>query len=68
MLSLIYAVRENSIELHLAAERAMLPKCFAFDHQNYSPYLTVQHVTLSGLFTQKSETWADLLKTVLVGL
>ena len=61
MLSLIYTVRENSIELHLAAERAMLPKCFAFDHPNYCRYLTAQHVNLSALSTQKSETWEDLL-------
>ena len=61
MLSLIYVVRENSIELHLAAERAILPKCFAFDHPNYFGYLTAQHVNLSALSTQKSETWEDLL-------
>ena len=60
-LSLIYAVRENSIELHLTAERAMLPKCFPFDHANYCQYLTAQHVNLSALSTQKSETWEDLL-------
>ena len=31
MLTLIISVREMSIELHLAAEQALLPKCFAFD-------------------------------------
>ena len=61
MLSLIYAVRGNSIELHLAAERAMLPKCFAFDHPNYCRYLTAQHINHSALSTEKSETWEDLL-------
>ena len=35
MLALVYAVREKSIELHAAAERELLPKCFAFDHVNY---------------------------------
>ena len=60
-LSLIYVVRENSIELHLAVERAMLPKCFAVDQPNYFPYLTAQHVNLSALSTKKSETWEDLL-------
>jgi len=35
MLALIYSVREKSNELHLAADRALLPKCFAFDHVNY---------------------------------
>ena len=51
-----YGVRENSIELHLAAKRAMLPKCFAFYHPNYFRYLTAQHVNLSILSTQKNET------------
>ena len=29
LLALVSAVREKSIELHIAAERALLPKCFA---------------------------------------
>ena len=51
----------NSIELYLAAERVMLPKCFVFDHPNDCRYLTAQHVNLSALSTQKSEIWEDLL-------
>ena len=41
MLALVYSVREKSIELHIAAERKLLPKLFAFDHVNYARYLTV---------------------------
>ena len=40
MLSLISAVREKCIERHLAAERALIPKCFAFGHINYSDFIT----------------------------
>ena len=46
MLCLITAVQDKSIETHLAAERALLPKCFAFRHINYAGYLTFQHVNL----------------------
>ena len=45
----------------MAGQRAMLPQCFAFDHPNYCWYLTTQHVNLSALSTQESETWEDLL-------
>ena len=44
MIALIFAVQEQKFELHLAAERELLPKCFAFNHINYSRYLTFQHV------------------------
>ena len=47
MLGLILTVREQKFELHLAAERELLPRCFAFNHINYSRYLTFQHVILS---------------------
>ena len=36
MLSLVSAVREKCIDRHLAAERALIPKCFAFGHINYA--------------------------------
>ena len=58
---MIDAVRENSTELHLAAERSMLPRCFAFNHPNYCWYVTGQHVNLPALSSQKVETWKDLL-------
>ena len=44
MLCFIAAVREKNIEAHLAAERVLLPKCFAFGHVNYARYLTFQYV------------------------
>ena len=47
MLALISTLREQKFELHLAAERQLLPKCFAFNHINYSRYLTFQHVIFS---------------------
>ena len=46
MLCFIAAVREKNIEAHLAAERVLLPKCFAFGHVNYARYLTFQYVNL----------------------
>ena len=61
LLALIYAVRERSIELHLVAERALLPKCFAFDHVNYCRYLSVQHVNLHAKRIQKKDEWEDFL-------
>ena len=47
MLVLIFAVREKKTELHLAAERELLPKRFAFNHINYSRYLIFQRVNFS---------------------
>ena len=51
MLALIFAVQEKKSELHLAAERELLHKCFAFNHINYSHYLTFQHVNFSKIKT-----------------
>ena len=62
MLVLIYSVREKSIELHIAAERALLPKCFAFDHQNYCCYFTVQQVNWEYLKVTKPMVWEDLVE------
>ena len=47
MLALIFIVGEQKFELHLAAEQELLPKCFAFNHINYSHYFTFQHVIFS---------------------
>ena len=47
MLVLIFAVREKKTELHLAAERELLPKRFTFNHINYSRYLIFQRVNFS---------------------
>ena len=43
------AVRGGDFQLHMEAERDMLKYCFAFDHINYAPYMSFQHVFLSGL-------------------
>ena len=60
MLSLISAVREKCIERHLAAERALIPKCFAFGHINYARYLTFQHIKLQDIKMNNKEAWDDL--------
>ena len=60
MLALISAVRENNIERHLQAERALLPQLFAFGHMNYARYLTFQHVTLTNLHQTNPAAWAEL--------
>ena len=60
LLALVSAVREGSIERHLQAERALLPKLFAFGHPNYARYLTYQHVTLEMLKTTNPSAWREL--------
>eukprot|EP00794_Sanderia_malayensis_P002977 gene2977-3431_t len=60
MLALVRSVREKSIDLHLAAEGALLPKCFAFDHVNYSRYLSAQHVNLQSIKINNPAAWEDL--------
>ncbi|KAG1692278.1 Glutamate receptor ionotropic, kainate 1 [Nymphon striatum] len=61
MLCFVSAVREKRIERHLAAERVLLPKCFAFGHQNYARYMTFQHVKLQDIKSKQDEAWNDLL-------
>ena len=60
MLCFVSAVRENTIERHLAAERVFLPKFFAF-LQNYARYLTFQHVKLQEIRSKQEGAWYDLL-------
>ena len=43
---MIRSVRECNIEIHVEAERALLPQLFAFGHPNYSFHLTYQHALL----------------------
>ena len=62
MLCLITAVQEKSIETHLAVERALLPKCFAFGHMNYARYLTFQHVNLQNVKVNCPDSWEDLVQ------
>ena len=61
-LALVSAVGENSIELHVVAERALLIKCFTFNHVHYVRYLTAQHVHFDRMQIYKSDTWEDLVK------
>ena len=61
MLGLIFAVRAKSIELHAAAERALLPKLFAFNHVNYARYLTVQHTNFEQMEIKNKNAWEDLV-------
>ena len=49
LLALVSSVREGDIERHMQAERQMLKLLFAFNHQNYSRYLSYQHVLLSDM-------------------
>ena len=60
ILAMVSAVREMTIERHLQAERALLPQLFAFGHQNYSRYLTYQHVLLKNLHAQNQGAWREL--------
>ena len=60
MLCLIQAVKEKNTELHLAAERALLPKCFTFGHVNYARYLSFQHVNLADIKFNRRDVWDDL--------
>ena len=53
---------KKKIELHLAAERELFPKCFAFNHINYSRYLTFQRVNFSKIKHCNENVWNDLLK------
>ena len=62
MLALIFTVREQKFELHLAAERELLPKCFAFNHINYSRYLTFQHVIFSEIKHCNGNVMNDYLR------
>ena len=49
LLSQITAYREKNIELHLQAQRDLLPLLFIYNHQNYSRYLTTLYVELTNL-------------------
>ena len=48
-LSKIAAYRDKNIDLYLQAQRELLPLLFAFNHSNYSRYLTYHHIELHGL-------------------
>ena len=60
LLAMIRSVRECNIEMHLEAERALLPQLFAFGHPNYSRYLTYQHALLEVHRISNTSIWKDL--------
>ena len=62
LLALVSSVREHDIWRHIQAERALLPKLFAFGHPNYSRYLTYQHVMLQMLEKTNPEAWESLVE------
>ena len=57
--SQITAYREKNIELHLQAQRDLLPLLFAFTHQCYSGYLTTHHVELTNLPSKSPSVYKD---------
>ena len=67
MVTVISAVRENIIEIHLQVGRAVLPQLFAFGHMNYIRCLTCQYVTLSKLNKTKPKSWAELKENGFAG-
>ena len=52
----------KKIELHLAAEREMLHKCFAFNHINYLRYWIFQHINFSEIKHCNQNVWNNLLR------
>ena len=61
LLSIISSVRENNIERHLEAERALLPDLFAFGHPNYARFLTFQHIMLEQHRAESTKVWQELI-------
>ena len=61
-LCFIIAVRQISIETHLAAERVLLSRWFNFGHVNYARYLTFQHVILQNVKMNHKDAWDDLVQ------
>ena len=61
-LSRIAAYQDENIELHLQAQKELLTLLFAFNHQNYSRYLTYHHIELQAL-KQKFFSAYEQLKT-----
>ena len=60
LLSQITAYREKNIELHLQAQRDLLPLLFIYNHQNYSRYLTTLYVELTNLPLKNHSAYKDL--------
>ena len=60
LLAVIRSVRECNTEMHLEAERALLPQLFAFGHPNYSRYLAYQHTLLEVHRISNTWIWKNL--------
>ena len=61
LLLFITSTREADWELHLECIRGMLPYFFAYDHQNYSRYVSYYWASMSAL-AQTHPTAAQELK------
>ena len=55
----MFAVEKN-IDLHLEAQRELLPLLFAFNNQNYSQYLATHHVVLTKLASENPLAYKNL--------
>ena len=60
VLSLVSAARDNNFDLHLQAEKQMIPLTGAYDHYHYTRYLTYQHVLYSNLKHESSPEYRNL--------
>ena len=48
--------------LHLAATKAIIPWCFAYDRLNYAPYMTYYYAQMSRLEVDHPEVHAHFLQ------
>eukprot|EP00112_Aurelia_sp_Birch-Aquarium-sp1_P017334 Seg4002.2 transcript_id=Seg4002.2/GoldUCD/mRNA.D3Y31 product="hypothetical protein" protein_id=Seg4002.2/GoldUCD/D3Y31 len=55
------ASERKDMELHLQALQHFVPLLFAFNHPNYSRYLTYSHILLSKLKTDDPDAYDDVL-------
>lgn len=61
LLSLVHAVREKCIMLHMQAKRALLPQVFSFKQAHYARFFTRQNVMLKTLPQRNPSAWQELL-------
>ena len=62
LLSLVFAAREQNLDLHLPAEREILKLLHAHDHVHYSRCNTFQHVFLCDEKRTNSDIYKDLVE------
>lgn len=60
LLALVSSVREGDTLRHLQAEHEKFKQVFAVEHQNYSRYLTYQHIILNDLQQRNTDEFLDL--------